>query len=93
MVRRLIAKTFLLPRVPVHMISVAFPEAGAVFGKEFESAEPFGALPGVELGDDQAGGGTVFDREGLAIVMGGNEGVGGEEVGEGEVGRPAEVVA
>lgn len=93
MVRRLIAKTFLLPRVTVHMITVAFPKAGAVFGQKFEATEPFGALPGVELGDDQPGGGTVFDREGLAIVMRGNEGVGGEEVSEGEVCGPAVIVA
>ena len=93
MVRRLIAKTFLLPRVPMHMIAVAFPETGTVFSEEFEAAEPFGALPGVELGDDEAGGSAVFDAERLAVVVGSDEGVGSEEIGEGEVRRPAEIVA
>ena len=93
MVRRLIAKAFLLPGVAVHVVAVALPEAGAVFGEEFEAAEPFGALPGVELGDDQAGGCAVFDGERLAIVMRGDEGVGSEEICEWEVGGPAVVIA
>ena len=75
------------------MIAVAFPETGTVFREKFEAAEPLGALPGIELGDDQTGGCAVFDGERLTIVMSGNEGVGSEEIGERKVGSPAVIVA
>ena len=74
------------------MISVALPEAGFVVFDQFDAADPFGGFPGVELGDDEAGGGAVFGGEGLAVVVGGDEGIGGEKGVEGEVGGPAEVV-
>ena len=77
----------------MHVIAVAFPEAGAVGGEEFEGAEPFGGFPGVELGDDEAGGGTVFEREREAVVSEGDECVFGEELGEGEVGGPGAIEA
>ena len=74
------------------MIAVAFPEAGFVVLDQFDAADPFGGFPGVEMGDDEAGWGAVFGGEGLAVVVGGDEGIGGEEGVDGEVGGPAEVV-
>ena len=75
------------------MIAVALPEPGAVLLEELEGRHPLGALPGVEPGHDEAGGAAVFEGERLAVMVGGDEGILGEEHVEREVGGPAVVVA
>src|SRR6266849_2818589 len=61
------------PGITVHVISVLLPETGSVEFHEFEAANPFDRLPGVEMGHDQAQRITVIGRERLAIVMGGKQ--------------------
>jgi len=56
---------FFGPGVAVHVVAVLFPEAGGVFIHEFDAADPFGAFPEVEFGDDEAGGETVVGLEGF----------------------------
>src|SRR5215831_3148253 len=46
------AKTLLLPRVAMHVVTVALPEARPIIRQEFETGEPFGALPCVQLRHD-----------------------------------------
>ncbi len=80
---------FFGPGVAVHVVAVLFPEAGGVVGEEFDAADPFGGLPEVELGDDEADGEAVVWGEGLVVVFEGEEAVGVEEFVEGEVGGEA----
>src|SRR5437588_2058313 len=81
------------PGVAAHVVAALLPEARAVFRKELDALDPLGRLPCVELRDDEADGAAVFGRDGLAVVRPGEERVFGEEVFDGQVRRPAVVVA
>jgi hypothetical protein len=69
--------------------AVFLPEAAPVLGQVLDGAQPLGALVAVEVRDDQAQWEAVLGGEGLAVVVGGQEGFGGGEVGEAEVGGVA----
>jgi len=75
------------------VIAIAFAEAGAAGGEEFEGTEPLGGFPGVELGEDKAGGGSVFEGKGFAVMSEGDESFLREEVSEEEVGGPGAIEA
>src|SRR5262249_56923914 len=49
----------LFPRVAVVVVAVALPEAGAVFLQQLNPAHPLGALPEVEMRDEQPCGSAV----------------------------------
>src|ERR687887_2040715 len=81
------------PGVAAHVVAALLPEARAVFGQEPDALDPLGRLPGVEARHDQSDGAAVFGRDGPAVVRPGEERVLGEEVFDGQVRRPAVVVA
>src|SRR5215213_5230234 len=80
------------PGVAAHVVAALLPEARLVFGEEAHALDPLRGLPRVESGDDEAHGAAVLGRDGLAVVRPREEGVFGEEVFDGQVRRPAEVV-
>src|SRR5919107_1590754 len=80
------------PGVAAHVVAAFFPEARLVFGEEAHALDPLRGLPSVEPRDDEAHGAAVLGRDGLAVVRPGEERVFGQEVFQGEVGRPAVVV-
>src|SRR5688500_7512970 len=82
-----------LPRVAAHVVAALLPEARAVFRQELNALDPLGRLPCVEPRHDEPHGAAVLGRDGLAVVRPREERVFGEEVFDGEVGRPAVVVA
>src|SRR5436853_577060 len=52
----IIAEALFLPWVAAHVVTAVlplFPEAGLVALHEFDAADPFGALPGIEARDHQ----------------------------------------
>src|SRR6266851_365441 len=58
--RSVAAVALLEPWVTVHVISVRLPEAGAVFGRQPETANPLGALPEVQMWHQQPRRAAVF---------------------------------
>ena len=65
-VRRL-TKAFFCPRVAVVVVTVPFPETGAIMSHKFEAIDPFGTFPGIELRHDEAQWPAVFGREWFAV--------------------------
>ena len=51
--RLLRAETLLFPGIAVGVVAVLFPESPLVFVQELDRADPLGALPGVEVGNDE----------------------------------------
>lgn len=75
------------------MVAAALPVASLVVFDEFDAADPFGALPGIELRDHAADRAAVVGRNRLAVVQVGKQRIFGEKIGERQVRRPAIVVA
>src|SRR3712207_5069053 len=75
----------LAPGVGVVVVAQGLPEAWLVLVHEPEAAHPLGALPEVQVGDQQAGRAAVLGFQGLAIVLVGNPGPAARHVIEGEV--------
>src|SRR6476660_5808866 len=63
------------PRVAEHVVAAALPVAWAVEVEELDAANPFGALPGVELRDHAADRAAVIGRNRLAVVQVRQQGV------------------
>src|SRR3954468_17423146 len=59
----------LSPRIAVVVVAVVLPEAGLVVLEELQSAHPLGALPEVQVRNEQARGTAVLGLEGLAIDL------------------------
>src|SRR6202035_1145226 len=76
----------LRPGIPVVVVAVALPEPRFVMVEELESGHPLGALPEVEMGNQQAGRATVLLWEGLPFVLPDHPGLASGHVGEREVG-------
>ena len=57
------------------VIAAHLPEAALVRRHELDAVEELGTLPGVEVGRDDAGRGTVLTRDRLAV-----EGIGDDDV-------------
>src|SRR5437868_12116549 len=85
-VRLLERVPLLVPRISPHVVAVALPEAGAVAVGEFEAAEPLGAFPEVEVGDDETERAAVVGGQRLAVVVGSQEDVVAVEVRQRQVG-------
>src|SRR5207247_8845246 len=60
------AVALLFPRVAVVVVAVVLPETGLVLGAQLEATHPLGALPEVEVRDEQPGRATMLRLEGLA---------------------------
>src|SRR5439155_7393906 len=58
----------LAPWVPVHVVTVRLPEACFVVVHQLEATDPLGALPEVEVRDEQPRGAAVLRRQRLAVV-------------------------
>src|SRR3954453_3354562 len=56
------------PRVSAVVVAEGLPEAGLVLLREREPAPPFGALPEVEVRDEQPGRAAVLGLEVVAVV-------------------------
>src|SRR3954471_23631413 len=59
----------LFPRVAVVVVAVVLPEARLVLGAQLEAAHPLGALPEVEVRDEQPGRATVLPLERSPSVL------------------------
>src|SRR4029079_10437419 len=81
----------LVPRIAVVVIAVALPEAGLVLAAKRQAAHPFGALPEVEVRDEEPGRPAVLRRERLALVGVDDPGVPARDVLDREVGRVAAI--
>src|SRR5687768_15310589 len=57
----------LAPRIAAVVVAVLLPEAGLVAGQEGELRDPLGALPEVEVRDEQPDGTAVLDGQRLAV--------------------------
>src|SRR5918997_2328753 len=69
------AVALLSPGVAVDVVAVLFPEARPVFGYEFYTPDPLGALPRVQARDDEPQRVAVPRLQGLAVVMRREEGI------------------
>src|SRR3954451_2989303 len=79
------AVPLLFPRVTVVVVAVVLPEARLVGVAQLEAADPLGALPEVDVRDEQPGGAAVFRLERLARVLVGNPGLPARQVFERQV--------
>src|SRR6201999_299483 len=79
----------LLPRVAVVVVAVGLPEAGLVVVHDPQATDPLGALPEVEVGDEEPGRAAVLARQRRALVLGDDPGTAAGQVLQREVGRVA----
>src|SRR5207248_9234057 len=89
---RSVARVPLLsPRVAVVVVAVGLPEAGLVLLAQLEPAHPFGALPEVEVRDEEPRRPAVLGLERLAAELVRDPCLTSADVLEREVGRVAPV--
>src|SRR5215216_2102479 len=81
----------LAPRVTVVVVAQGLPEARLVVVEQPEPPDPLGALPEVEVRDEQAGGAAVFRFERGAVVGVGDPGSATRYVLERQIGGVAAV--
>ena len=80
--------TFFRPRIAAHVVTAVapfFPVSGAIVFHEFDTANPFGTLPGIQSGDDESDGVAVVRREVVAVMFQCKQAVIIEEVGDGQI--------
>src|SRR5512132_1990572 len=77
----------LLPGIAAVVVAVGLPEAGLVVVGDAKPGDPFGALPEIEVGDQQAGGTAVLTGQRLALVLGDDPGLAFGQVLDRQVGR------
>src|SRR5262245_82404 len=65
----LVPVTLLAPGVAVVVVAEALPEARFVLAHQREGPHPLGALPQVQMGDQQACGAPMLGGERLAVVL------------------------
>jgi hypothetical protein len=85
--------TLLFPRIAMHVIAIALPEAGLVALQQFNGFEPLRALPCVEPGNNQACRAAVVETQRLSIVRDRNKRVFSQEIRQWNVGRKSSVMA
>lgn len=83
------AKSFLSPRIAMHVVTVDLPEAGCVCRAKLDSIDPLRAFPEVETWDDGANRSPMFSGQGQAVVMRGENAVLIDEFGQWQVCGPA----
>src|SRR6188768_987032 len=66
--RSLPVVALLVPGVAAHVVAVALPEAGPVFGHELEAAQPLGTFPEVEVRHEQSERPAVIGGDILAVA-------------------------
>src|SRR5436305_14537326 len=81
----LVGVALLLPRVADGVVAALLPEAAAVGGHVLHAAHPLGALPRIQMGHDEAQRESVFRRQQLAVLVGGEDGPLGGEIAVAEV--------
>src|SRR3954451_18739990 len=81
----------LQPRVAAKVVAVRLPEAGLVLVPELEAAHPLGALPEVEVRDEQPYRAAVLRVERLAVVAERDPGFAVDQILERDVRRVAAV--
>src|SRR5919107_849342 len=59
----------LLPRVAVVVVAGCLPEARTVLDEEVQAANPLGALPEVQVGNQKSGRAAVLRLERLAVEL------------------------
>src|SRR3972149_7636575 len=74
-------------RVATHVIAVYLPESRPVRFSELQAADPLGALPGVQVRNDQTHRTAVIPRERLTVAGEGEDVFGAVDVVERQVGR------
>src|SRR5216683_763859 len=79
------------PRISVHVIAVGLPEAGLVLVEELEAAHPLGALPEIQMRDEQPRRAAVLGIERLAVIAERQPGTPAGDVVDREVGAVATV--
>src|SRR4029077_6220564 len=79
----------LAPWIAVHVVSIRLPEAGLVVLDEAQPAHPFGALPEVEVGHQQAGRPPMLGMQRLAVELERDPGLAPGDVLERQVGGVA----
>src|SRR6478735_10531192 len=77
----------LAPGIAVVVVADALPEAGLVVHAEAQPPHPLGALPEVEVRDQEAGGASVLGLEVLPVVADRHPRLAARDVLEGQVGR------
>src|SRR5215813_13168430 len=75
------------PWISVVVVAVALPEPWLVVIHQRQAAHPFGALPQVQVGDEQPGRATVFRRQVRAVVAERDPGLSVHEVTDRQVRR------
>ena len=75
----------LAPGVAIIVVAERLPETGLVLAYQPKAPHPLGALPEVEVGDEQARRAAVLGGERLAIVRVGDPGFSARYVFQGEV--------
>src|SRR4029079_1618003 len=81
----------LAPGVAAVVVAQRLPEAWLVVLVEADAADPLGALPEVEVRDEQPRGGALRGRQRLAVVLVDHPGLPAGEVRERQVRRVAAV--
>src|SRR5207302_5977114 len=79
------------PRVAPVVVAVLLPKPRLVVVEELQPGHPLGALPEVEVGDEQPGRTTVLDRKGPPVVAPYDPRLAIGHVGQGQVGGVARV--
>src|ERR671917_1906304 len=75
----------LAPGIAVIVVAQRLPETGLVLVYQPQAPHPLGALPEVQVGDEQACGATVLWGERLAVVGVGDPGFAARDLFEGKV--------
>lgn len=69
------------------VVAERLPKSRLVVIEQFETSYPFGALPKVQVRNEQPGGPTMFGCEILVVELKGDSGFAVTQVGHGKVGR------
>src|SRR5207253_10424924 len=81
------AVALLFPRVAVVVVAVGLPEARLVVAAQLQPTHPFGALPEVQVGDNETRGAAVLGRQRLALVLVSDPGLASAEILQRQVRR------
>src|SRR5215510_4472960 len=83
--------SLLEPRVAAVVVSVSLPEAGLVVVEQRDARHELGALPEIQVWDEQSSGPAVIGREWLALELPRDPRLSPGHVGESQVRRVARV--
>src|SRR5690242_13884486 len=75
----------LLPGIAIVVISARLPEAGLILGHEAKPPQPLGALPKVEMRDQEAGWASMSRSDWQALVTSRNHSFSSDQIGNRDV--------